>query len=99
LTRTTPLTELRALTASALERDVRSLIVLLTENFDGPTCHQTLAPLRKPHGLGSYYRFRVEACTLGTQGLLDHDLAALDDPQARRQELLRIVPTSASLMC
>jgi len=95
----TPLPALRALVASALARGERPLIVLLTGHFDGPTCHKTLAPLRRPYRWNSYYRFRIEECPLDPRHDLDVDLASLDDPQARRQALHKIVPTSASLMC
>jgi len=72
-------------------------IVLLNRHFDGPMFRQTFAPLRKTWPDRSISAFRIEDCPLGGVDL-SCDLAGVSDPEARRRELLQIVPTSASLI-
>jgi hypothetical protein len=81
-----------AIRASVARGHVRFLM-LLTHNFSGPACRQTLWPLVQEFGATvSFVLVRVERCDIGKQDWVSCDLAGLDDPEDRREQILRLAP-------
>jgi TIR domain-containing protein len=94
-----PLAALRARVRREIDGGCRHVIVLLNEHLTGPVYRQTFAPIRKAVGTDvAFWLMRVEVCDLDGVDFVSVDLANLDDPAARRREILTICPTESDLV-
>ncbi len=94
-----PLASLRARVRREIDDGCRHVVVLLNQHLTGPVYRQTFAPIRRAVGTEvAFWLMRIEACDLDGIDFVSVDLANLDDPAARRREILTICPTERDLV-
>jgi hypothetical protein len=95
-----PLAAFRASINREIDNGHRYFIVLLNEHLTGPIYRQTFSPIRKRVGNEvAFYTMRVEDCDTDGVDWPSVDLALVEDPDARRREIVSICPTDSARCC
>lgn len=95
-----PLVAFRALISREIDNGHRYFIVLLNEHLAGPAYRQTFAPIRKKIGYEiAFYTMRVDDCDTEGVDWPSVDLAAIEDADMRRREIVSICPTDRARCC